>query len=40
MPLRRDVTHDPRLAETCDRQIELVDGRIVADVPPQRHTRS
>ena len=34
------VTHDPRLAETCDRQIELVDGRIVADVPPQRHTRS
>ncbi|HEX7062933.1 MAG TPA: ABC transporter ATP-binding protein [Woeseiaceae bacterium] len=26
------VTHDPRLAETCDRQIELVDGRIVSDV--------
>jgi lipoprotein-releasing system ATP-binding protein len=25
------VTHDPRLAERCDRIIELVDGRIVAD---------
>jgi len=24
------VTHDPRLAERCDRRIELVDGRIVA----------
>ena len=30
------VTHDQRLAETCDRQIELVDGRIVADVPLRR----
>jgi len=25
------VTHDPRLSSTCDRTIELVDGRIVAD---------
>ena len=25
------VTHDPRLAARCDRTIELVDGRIVAD---------
>jgi lipoprotein-releasing system ATP-binding protein len=29
------VTHDPRLAERCDRRIELVDGRVVAGgVPP------
>jgi lipoprotein-releasing system ATP-binding protein len=27
------VTHDPRLAQRCDRIIELVDGRIVADQP-------
>ena len=27
------VTHDPRLAVRCDRIIELVDGRIVADRP-------
>jgi lipoprotein-releasing system ATP-binding protein len=25
------VTHDTRLAERCDRRIELVDGRIVSD---------
>jgi lipoprotein-releasing system ATP-binding protein len=25
------VTHDPRLAERCDRIVELVDGRIVSD---------
>lgn len=25
------VTHDPRLADSCDRTIELVDGRIVRD---------
>lgn len=27
------VTHDPRLAQRCDRIIELVDGSIVADRP-------
>jgi lipoprotein-releasing system ATP-binding protein len=27
------VTHDPRLAERCDRIVELVDGRIVGDRP-------
>ncbi len=25
------VTHDPRMAERCDRIVELVDGRIVSD---------
>lgn len=25
------VTHDPRLADRCDREIKLVDGRIVSD---------
>jgi lipoprotein-releasing system ATP-binding protein len=25
------VTHDPRLAQRCDRIIELVDGRINSD---------
>jgi lipoprotein-releasing system ATP-binding protein len=27
------VTHDPRLAQRCDRIIELVDGRVVGDRP-------
>src|SRR5688572_8430786 len=27
------VTHDPRLAQRCDRIIELVDGNIVSDQP-------
>jgi len=27
------VTHDPRLAERCDRIVELVDGRIERDGP-------
>ena len=30
------VTHDPRLAARCDRIVELVDGRIVADRPNVR----
>ncbi|ATD66560.1 ABC transporter ATP-binding protein [Luteimonas chenhongjianii] len=30
------VTHDPRLSETCDRTINLVDGEIVSD---ERHDR-
>ena len=25
------VTHDPRLAQRCDRIIELIDGRIASD---------
>lgn len=25
------VTHDPRLADTCARRIELEDGRVVRD---------
>ncbi|XXX38129.1 ATP-binding cassette domain-containing protein [Sorangium sp. So ce117] len=25
------VTHDPRIAEQCDRVIEIVDGRIASD---------
>jgi lipoprotein-releasing system ATP-binding protein len=29
------VTHDPRLAQQCDRIIEMVDGRLVADHPGQ-----
>jgi len=27
------VTHDPRLADRCDRVVELVDGRIESDTP-------
>ena len=30
------VTHDPRLSETCDRTITLVDGAIVGDERPPR----
>jgi lipoprotein-releasing system ATP-binding protein len=30
------VTHDPRLSETCDRTIQLVDGVIVSDVSRSR----
>jgi len=26
------VTHDPRLSDSCDRTIQLVDGVIVSDV--------
>ncbi|GAB4121265.1 MAG: ABC transporter ATP-binding protein [Rubrivivax sp.] len=32
------VTHDPRLAERCDRTIELVDGRIEGDRPTPKTT--
>ncbi len=28
------VTHDPRIADRCDRVIEIVDGRIRSDGPP------
>ncbi|NLC62021.1 MAG: ABC transporter ATP-binding protein [Gammaproteobacteria bacterium] len=31
------VTHDPRLSETCDRTITLVDGRIVSDESHPTH---
>jgi lipoprotein-releasing system ATP-binding protein len=30
------VTHDPRLADRCDRIVTLVDGRITSDVPNPR----
>ncbi len=30
------VTHDPRLADRCDRIVELVDGRVVGDRPNRR----
>jgi len=33
------VTHDPRLAQRCDRIIELVDGRIVSDRPNRNVVR-
>ena len=33
------VTHDPRLAQRCDRIIELVDGRLVRDRPNQEVVR-
>jgi lipoprotein-releasing system ATP-binding protein len=33
------VTHDPRLSESCDRTINLVDGRIVSDDVNSRKIR-
>jgi lipoprotein-releasing system ATP-binding protein len=30
------VTHDPRLADRCDRIVEIVDGRLVADRSTRR----
>jgi lipoprotein-releasing system ATP-binding protein len=33
------VTHDPRLAQRCDRIIELVDGRVVSDRPNENVVR-
>ena len=34
------VTHDPRLSETCDRTITLVDGEIVSDDSHPRSAQS
>lgn len=34
------VTHDPRLAQRCDRIIELVDGNIASDKPNILATKS
>lgn len=34
------VTHDPRLAQRCDRIVELVDGRIASDRANQVATQS
>jgi len=31
------VTHDPRIAESCERIVELVDGRITSDRPAAKH---
>jgi lipoprotein-releasing system ATP-binding protein len=25
------VTHDPRIADQCDRVVEIVDGRVASD---------
>jgi len=33
------VTHDPRLAQRCDRIVELVDGRVVSDRPNRNVVR-
>lgn len=34
------VTHDPRIADQCDRVIEIVDGRIASDrAPPERRSQ-
>ncbi len=33
------VTHDPRLAQRCDRIVELVDGRVVSDRPNENVVR-
>ncbi|MEO5925219.1 MAG: ABC transporter ATP-binding protein [Bryobacteraceae bacterium] len=30
------VTHDPRIAERCNRVIEIVDGRVARDTEPER----
>jgi len=32
------VTHDPRIADRCDRIVRVVDGRIEADAPAEVHT--
>jgi putative ABC transport system ATP-binding protein len=30
------ITHDPLLAERCERQVRIEDGRIVSDAPSLR----
>jgi len=34
------VTHDPRIAEQCDRIVELVDGRVHGDRTVRTTTRA
>ena len=34
------VTHDPRIADQCDRIVELVDGRVHGDRPVHAHSTS
>ncbi|MCG8545796.1 MAG: ABC transporter ATP-binding protein [Alphaproteobacteria bacterium] len=34
------ITHDPQLADRCDRTIRLVDGQIVADATAQQPARA
>ena len=38
-PLPEDVTHDPRIAKSCDRILEIVDGRMTVEVAPRLEDR-